>query len=346
MTKLQVGIIGCGSIAQKRHIPEYVANPKTKIIGFYDRNPKRAQKQTQKYGGKVFNSIKELLNDLTIDAVSICVANFLHATITIDALKAGKHVLCEKPMGLTLDECKQMVQTARKTHKRLLVDQNQRLAPAHKKARALIKQGIIGKPLSFKTTFGHAGPDAWSINKGANTWFFNKQNAGFGVIFDLGIHKIDLIQYLLDDTINSVYTKLATLDKHDSSGKLIPVDDNASAVFTTQKGTLGNLSASWTYYGQEDNSTLIYGSKGIMKIYDDPKYSLKVILKNGEKINYQIGSIQTNNNQTNSGVIDEFVDAVLKSRTSTLDGNLALKSMKTVFSCVKSNAKGQVIKVN
>ena len=93
---VKVGIIGCGKIAQVRHIPEYLDNPNAKLTGLYDLNLQRAKELAEKYDCKSYESVEEMLADPEIDAVSVCVANHVHAEITIAALKAGKHVLCEK----------------------------------------------------------------------------------------------------------------------------------------------------------------------------------------------------------------------------------------------------------
>ena len=112
---IRVGIIGCGKIAQVRHIPEYLANPHVELYGFYDINQARTEELAKKYGGKAFASYEELLADESIEAVSVCAANHAHAEISIAALKAGKHVLCEKPMAVTLPECEAMVAAAKES---------------------------------------------------------------------------------------------------------------------------------------------------------------------------------------------------------------------------------------
>jgi len=223
----KVGVIGCGKIAQVRHIPEYAENRQVELAAYYDLNIDRARKIAQKYGGKVYSSVAELLADPTIDAVSVCTANTSHAEISIAALKAGKHVLCEKPMATTLEDCEAMVKTARETGKFLMVGQNQRLARAHVKAKELIQEGLIGEIVSFRTTFGHGGPETWSIDPGKNVWFFDKNKAALGVMADLGIHKTDLIHFITGQTVVETTARLVTLDKHDASGNLISVDDNA-----------------------------------------------------------------------------------------------------------------------
>ena len=195
--KIRIGILGCGKIAQVRHIPEYADNPDCKLAAFYNPSRQRAEDMAAKYGGKVYDSAEELLADPEIDAVSVCAANYAHAELAIKALKAGKHVLCEKPMATTIEDCEAMAEAARESGKFLMIGHNQRLAKAHVKAKELIDEGLIGKILSFRTTFGHGGPETWSINPGKGTWFFDKKRAAMGAMADLGVHKTDLIQLSL-----------------------------------------------------------------------------------------------------------------------------------------------------
>lgn len=108
-----IGIIGCGKIAQVRHIPEYAAHPAARLAGYYDLNQERAQALAEQWGGQAYPTWEALLTDPAIDAVSICAANTAHAELTIAALRAGKHVLCEKPMATTLADCEAMAAAAR-----------------------------------------------------------------------------------------------------------------------------------------------------------------------------------------------------------------------------------------
>ncbi len=343
---MNVGIIGCGKIAQIRHIPEYTDNANAKITGYYDFNYERAQELAEKYGGKAYTSVDELLENPELDAVSVCVANNAHAEISIKALKAGKHVLCEKPMAVTLEDCIAMTEEAEKSQKLLMIGQNQRFAKAHVKAKQLVAEGVIGDVITFKTTFGHKGPETWSIDAGSNSWFFDKKRAAMGAMADLGVHKTDLIQYLLNSRIVETTAKVITLDKKDSTGQLIGVDDNAICIYRMENGAVGTMTASWTYYGEEDNSTILYGTKGIMKIYDNPQYSITVITAEGEKILYDIDKIQTNDNQTKSGIIDEFVSAITEKRSSAVDAGDVLNAMKAVFASVESSEKQTTVRIN
>lgn len=340
-----VGIIGCGKIAQVRHIPEYLDNENVKLIGFYDYNEERAATLAKKYNAKSYISYDELLHDRKIDAVSICLPNNYHAPISIKAMRSGKHVLCEKPMAINLAECEAMVAVSKETNKKLMIGHNQRLAKAHIYAKELIEKGVIGKVISFRTTFGHSGPETWSIDPGKDVWFFSKDKAAMGAMADLGIHKTDLIQYLLNSKIIAVTSKLVTLDKKDSTKKLIKIDDNAFCIYEMENNIVGTMHASWTMYGEEDNSTIIYGDKGCLRIYEDPNHSIVAQLKNGEKIYYDIDKIQTNDKQTKSGVIDAFVKSIVEEIEPSITSESVLSSMKAVFASIESSKLNKRVEV-
>lgn len=343
---IRVGIIGCGKIAQVRHIPEYLENPEAEIAGYYDFNLERAQELANKYGGKAYETVDALLAETDIDAVSICAANNAHAELTIKALNAGKHVLCEKPMAVHLEDCENMVLAAEKNGKYLMIDQNQRMAKAHKKAKELITNGEIGRVITFRTTFGHGGPETWSIDGGSGTWFFDKKKAAMGAMADLGVHKTDLIQYLTDSKVVETTAVVTTLDKRYANGELIGVDDNAICIYKMNNGILGTMTASWTYYGEEDNSTILYGTEGIMKIYHSPECSIEVVSKSGERTYYVLDRIQTNDNQTKSGIIDEFIDALTNDRQPSISGESVLAAMRAVFASLESAEKGGTVTID
>ncbi len=343
---IKIGIIGCGKIAQVRHIPEYLDNENAELAGYFDLNHDRAAALAEEFGGKAYVSTEALLADPHIDAVSVCTANHTHADITIAALKAGKHVLCEKPMATTLEDCEAMVKTAHESGKFLMLGHNQRLTKAHVKAKELIEDGLIGDIVSFRTTFGHGGPETWSIDPGRNVWFFDKNKASMGAMADLGIHKTDVIHFLTGQSIVETTAKLNTLDKRYENGEPIGVDDNAICVYKLEKGAVGTMTASWTYYGEEDNSTILYGTKGIMRIYDDPVYSIKVTLKDGEHILFETDQIQTNDNQTKSGVIDKFVECLVDNKAPEISGEVALKTMRVIFASIASSQKGCTVAID
>ncbi len=342
---LNVGIIGCGKIAQVRHIPEYLANKETNLYGFYDLNMDRSEELAEKYNGKAYSSVEEMLQDEAVDAVSVCVANNMHAEITIAALLAGKHVLCEKPMSTNLADCEAMVEAAKKSGKKLVIDQNQRLTTAHRKAKELLLKGSIGHVNTFRTTFGHKGPETWSIDPGKETWFFDRKRAAMGAMADLGVHKTDLIQYLLGTTVVEITAKVVTLDKKYADGTPIGVDDNAICIYQMSDGAIGTMTASWTYYGGEDNTTVLFGTEGTMLIYCDPDHAIVIEKKDGSKEYFDLEKIQTNDEQTNSGIIDLFVDTINGTNDMDLSGESVLTAMRAVFASLDSMEQGRSMKV-
>ena len=133
--------------------------------------------------------------------------------------------------------------------------------------------------------------------------------------------------------------------KKDAAGNLISVDDNAICIYEMSGGAFGTMTASWTYYGAEDNSTVLYGTKGIMRIYDDPAAAIKVILADGGKISYDVEAIQTNDNQTKSGVIDLWMESLVNDTAPEISGKSALAAMRAVFASIESSETGKAVDI-
>lgn len=338
MSKLKVGVIGCGSIARHRHLLEYHANEEVEITAVCDIIVERAEEMANLYGAKAYSDYEKVLEENDIDAISVCLPNYLHAPVSIAALSAGKHVLCEKPMATSSEEAENMIEAAKKNNKKLMIAHNQRFVASHEKAQQLIQENAIGKIYSFRTTFGHGGPESWSID-GKNSWFFNKEEAFIGAMGDLGVHKADLIRYLLGEEFQEISAFIESSAKEKSN-----VDDNAVFILRSESGVIGTLTASWSYNTEEDNSTIIYGEKGVIRLEADPKYGLILELSNGEKINYELGQIQSNESggQTNTHVIDHFVECVLHNKQPLINGEEGKKSLEIILAAMKSNESKQI----
>lgn len=337
---VNVGIIGCGSITRFRHAPEYFANPGCRIVGFSDPVPERTREMTEKFGGVVYENYHEIIKDTSIDAVSVCTSNATHAQIAIEALKAGKHVLCEKPMAVNIIEAEAMVNAAVSNNKILMPGHSQRFFPAHIKAKEIINSGELGKVLSFRSCFKHKGPETWSADKGANTWFFDKKLASVGVLGDLGIHKFDLVRWLLGEEITSVFAQMSTLDKRYPNGELIEVEDNAIILGMTTSGKTGAFEISWTNYGNEDNSTILYCEKGAIKIYCDHQIDIAVEMRDESTVKYKFADISTNEKQKTSGVIDSFIDSIINNKRPIVSGKDGYQAIAIVEACIRSSHKG------
>ncbi|MEK4297894.1 Gfo/Idh/MocA family oxidoreductase [Oceanobacillus sp. FSL W8-0428] len=329
---LKVAVIGCGSIATHRHLPEYAANENVEITAVCDIVGERAEEAAAKYQAKAYTDYKTLLKEESIDAVSVCLPNYLHAPVSIDALNTGAHVLCEKPMATSIEEADKMIEAAERNGKKLMIGHNQRFVASHQKAKELIESGAIGKVYSFRTAFGHGGPEGWSAD-GKESWFFKKDEAFIGAMGDLGVHKADLARYLLQDEFVEVGAFVETSAKENTD-----VDDNATLILKSAKGTIGTLAASWAYTAKEDNATIIYGEKATLRLEDDPTYSLVAQYANGETVKYELGAIQSNDEggQTTTHVINHFIEAIQNNTVPLIDGIEGKKSLAIILGALES----------
>lgn len=339
MRKLKVGVIGCGSIARYRHLAEYQAHENVEITAVCDVVQERALEMAEKFGAAAYTDYQELLKNGEIEAVSICTPNALHAPMSITALQSGKHVLCEKPMATSLAEAEAMIEAAKVNKKKLMIAHNQRFVPSHDKAHELIQAGDLGRIYSFRTAFGHGGPEGWSID-GANSWFFDKKQAFIGAMGDLGVHKTDLMRFLLNEEFTEVAAFIETNAKQNTE-----VDDNAVFILKTENGIIGTLAASWSYGAKEDNSTIIYGEKGILRLEDDPDHSLIIHYTNGQTVKENLGGIQTNEEggQEDSGVITRFIKSILLDTLPPVNGDEGMKSLKVILGALDSNKTKKII---
>ena len=285
--------------------------------------------------------MRNCLENEQVDAVSVCLPNYLHAPVSIAALNAGCHVLCEKPMATSKEEAEDMIQAATTANKKLMIAHNQRFVPSHAKARELIANGEIGKIYSFRTAFGHGGPEQWSV-EGEDSWFFKKDQAFIGAMGDLGVHKADLLRFLLGEEFVEVAGFIETSAKENTD-----VDDNAVCILKTESGIIGTLAASWAYSAKEDNSTIIYGEKAILRIEDDPDYSLIVQYKTGEIVNYALGGIQSNaeGGQTTTHTINHFVDAIIQDTEPLINGEEGKKSLEVILGALESMKTKQFARI-
>ncbi len=348
---VKFGIFGAGSIAIYRHTPEISANPWGQVVAIYDPITERAEwlaDQLEKNYGtavEVVDSEEALLSNPEIEAIVVATPNKHHARLAIAALEAGKHVLCEKPMATSLEDAQKMIDTAKKVGKKLMIGHNQRLMAPHVKAKQLLDQGVIGDVLSFRTSFGHAGPESWSQDKGPHTWFFKKEEAFVGTMGDLGVHKTDLIRWLLGTEVKEAGAFVETLAKKNEKGEPITVEDNAVCILKMESGAVGQLTASWTYAAAEDNITIVYGTKGQMVIGANPDFPVEVTLANGEMAKYRVGAVATNTVQVASGIPDEFIDCILDDVEPRISGEEGKKALAIVVACLKSAETGTICQV-
>lgn len=321
-----IGVIGCGAIAQFAHLPNYAAHPGARIVAVVDIDEARAKEAAAKFGAaNVYTDYRQMLERDDVQAVSVCTPNYLHAEQTIASLKAGKDVLCEKPMAISLSEAESMVEVAQDAERQLMIAFSHRFYPFNEAARRMIAEGKIGRPYTVRVRFAHRGPyDSWSA---MTDWFFDAQRAGGGAVLDMGIHALDIARYVLGAEIRSVSANLATL-VHD-----IQAEDTATISLEFSTGALGYIETGWHSWpgamGLE-----IYGSKGsIIVDYSTP---LRLWTKDG-------GWQEMKDFPANGGwpmQINHFVDSLLAGKALQPDGIDGLVSLRAALACYDSHNLG------
>lgn len=193
--KVKVAVIGCGTIANSAHIPSYMNNKECEIKYFCDIIPERADEAVKKYGcGKAVYDYHEILKDPEIEAVSVCTPNRMHKTITIDALRAGKNVLCEKPAARTYADALEMQKAQHETGKILNIGVVNRFNASVNKIRELIQAGALGDVYHVYASFR-----AHRSIPGLGGAFTTKEIAGGGALIDWGVHYLDIVMYCTGD---------------------------------------------------------------------------------------------------------------------------------------------------
>jgi predicted dehydrogenase len=206
---MKVAVIGCGAIANAAHIPSYMKNPGVEIKYFCDIIPERAEKAVEEYGcGIAVTDYREILNDPEVTAVSICTPNNGHASIAIDFMRAGKHVLCEKPAARTYAEALEMQRVQHETGKTLNIGVVNRFNKAVNLIKEHIDAGELGEVYHVYASFR-----AHRSIPGLGGAFTTKAIAGGGALIDWGVHFLDVVMYCCGDpkvfTVSGeIFTKL------------------------------------------------------------------------------------------------------------------------------------------
>jgi 1,5-anhydro-D-fructose reductase (1,5-anhydro-D-mannitol-forming) len=209
-------VIGVGDITSKRVIPAIQEEPRSRLYGILTRNPRKAET----YGTKVFTELEDALGDPDIHAVYVASPVFLHHPQTIAALKAGKHVLCEKPTALNFGQACDMQATAEREKRVYGVAYYRRLYPKILRTRDLLVTGEIGRPLICE-----AHNHYWfAPQDGFRAWLLDPEKAGGGPLFDIACHRIDLFNFFFGKPL-SVTAQMSNAVQRDWR-----VEDNATVM--------------------------------------------------------------------------------------------------------------------
>ncbi len=281
MSAIKVAVIGCGTIANSAHIPSYMNCPDAEIKYFCDIIHERAEAAVNQYGcGIAVTDYKEVLADPEVTAVSVCTPNKMHAIISIDALRAGKHVLCEKPAARTYAEAKTMQDVQHETGLTLNIGVVNRFSPAVNEIKKLIDAGELGEVYHVYVSFR-----AHRSIPGLGGAFTTKEIAGGGALIDWGVHYLDIVMYCMGDpkplTVsgkafsklgvdmkNYVYEGMWAENTKNLEGTY-DVDDSVTAFVRTEGPTI-TLNGAWAqniavpdqyidFLGTKGGIRLIYG---------------------------------------------------------------------------------------
>jgi predicted dehydrogenase len=254
--RLAISLIGCGRIAQRHaeHINNF-AN----LSAVCDIKIERAEELGKKYKCNYYYNINELLEkEKDIDVVSICTPNGLHAEHTIKSLLAGKHVLVEKPMALTIKECEDMIITAEKVNKRLFVVKQNRFNPPIQALKHVIDEGRLGKIFSVQLNCFWNRNDDYYKN---SDWKGTKKLDG-GTLFTQFSHFIDLLYWLFGD-VEETYSILKNSNHHN----VIEFEDNGVVILRFASDIIGTINYTVNSYKQNmEGSITVFGEKGTVKV--------------------------------------------------------------------------------
>jgi predicted dehydrogenase len=265
--QVRVGIIG-GGWPGEQHIKGYAGASGCKVVAIADLIPARREKLLGwAPNARQYATAEELLADKDVEAVSVCLPNYLHAPVTMAALKAGKHVLCEKPPAMSAAEAKKMEAAANKAGKVLTFGVQRRFGGAEQAAKQAIDKGYAGEVYHARAS--------WMRTRGipiGTGWFIEKSKAGGGALIDIGVHLLDLAWYLLGQPKPiSAYGVTHSRFAHTlGNGKLIDVDDAAFAMIKFEGGKSLELAASWAINQaptQQGTICLLYGEKAAIEVY-------------------------------------------------------------------------------
>lgn len=298
-TTYRIGIIGCGGIANGKHLPSLSKLQNVELAAFCDIIEERAEEARQKYGSaeaKVYTRYTELLKDGSLDIVHVLTPNISHAEISIAALEAGKHVMCEKPMAKTAAEAKAMLEAAKRTGKKLTIGYNNRFREDSLYLKQLCEAGELGSIYFAK---------AHAIRRRAvPTWgvFLDEEKQGGGPLIDIGTHALDLTLWMMDNyqpkvVLGTTHHELSRRENAANAWgpwdpKQFTVEDSAFGMIVMENGATIMLESSWALNSldvDEAKCSLSGTEAGA-----DMKQGLRI---NGEKL----GRLYTNEIELSAG---------------------------------------------
>jgi predicted dehydrogenase len=256
-SKTGYAVIGLGRIAS-HFMPGSRATTNSKITGLVSGHRDKAERIAAEYGvakESIYNyeNFDEIAKNPAIQAVYVALPNSMHAEYTIRAAKAGKHVLCEKPMATNMADCEAMIAACKKANVKLMIAYRCHYEPTNLRAVKLIRDGALGQVQAIESAFG--------FPMGRGEWRTNKKLAGGGPLFDVGIYSLNACRYLTGEEPEKISAYASTID-HD--GRFDEVEENVSWTMRFPSGILASCNSS--YGGYMDGYFRVHGSKGWLEV--------------------------------------------------------------------------------
>ena len=339
---LNVGVISCSSMAEG-HMKGVIAHPQAKLVAVCDIDLEKAKTVAERRGvDRVYQDYKELLAQPDIDAVIIVTPDHLHREMAIDALEAGKHVLCEKPLALNRDDLNAIAAAVKKSDKKFMVGQICRYTPAFKAAKEIIDRGEIGDLMFVESEYAH---DYEKILKPGN-WRWDPLRNG---VVGGGCHAVDLLRWVAGDP-----EEVQAYSNHKIFDPALPYDDTTIAIMKFPNNVIGKVFVSVACKREYTMRSLFYGTKGTI-ICDNQsnKFQLFRSSINGHdepavhptKLNSEIPveiPVAINNHNA-AAEFDEFANIILNDKEVTTTVYEGAKTVAACFAIVEAAETGKVV---
>lgn len=319
--KLRWCIVALGRISMGQFMPGLKLSQTGRITALVSGHRAKAARQAASYGVPAsaiygYENFDEIRHNKEIDAVYIALPNSMHAQYTIRAAKAGKHVLCEKPMATSLGDCHAMIDACRRANVKLMIAYRCQYHPSHLKAIELIRSGAVGRVMTIDSAFG------FDIKPGE--WRLNRKMAGGGPLVDVGIYSLNASRYLTGEDPAQIKAYASVID-HD--GRFTQVEESDGWTMRFPSGTVASCST--TYGGLMDGYFRVVGSKGWIHMdgfnYDGMHLTAGFV--SGEKID-QPDPIRAPGQFTLEA--DYFADCVWNDREPRTGGDEGLRDMTAI----------------
>ena len=351
MKKIKAGVVGCGGISKNQHIPALMKIDEVEIVAVCDILKERAEFAREMSGAKyAFTDYKDLIALSELDMVDICTPNYLHAPVAIEALKSGKHVFCEKPDAMTVEEVENMKKTSEESGKHLMVMRNHRFREHSKYAKKYIEDGKCGEI--------YAGRCGWIRRRGIpgkGGWFTTKAQSGGGPLIDLGVHMIDLTMWLMGNPApvavsGAIYSKFASAEdisdsEHSAFGDKIKggtfdVEDLSIGMIRFDNGACLQIEFSWASNIEcEKGFVELRGSKAGINWEDN---QLTIYAEEYGSL-YDLKPVLDTRGYAHADNIRHFIDVILYGKKPIFEPIQGVNMIKILTSLYKSAELGREV---